>query len=311
METTTLKSIVWKLSQPLPLTTLRNMAPQVPLHLFYHTVSDKQLPYISSYQIKSIAQFEADLDALLRHYQPVDLVQITSERTSKQVFHLSFDDGLRECFEVIAPILVRKGIPATFFVNNGFVDNKTVFHRYLIAQLKQVGIIRPDEQFDFNTRHLLAQRMEDMNFNLERYLATESPYMTLNQIKQLQQMGFTIGAHSVSHPEFWKIGEEEQFQQIKQSMDWVTEHFNPQQKVFAFPFTDDGVSKALFERLHNEQVVDYTFGTAGYKPDIYTNHFQRIGLEQTRVKPALSILKFEYLYALFRQWGGYNQVKHA
>ena len=311
MEALTLKSIVWKLAQPLPINALRKVAPYAPLHLLYHTVSDRQLPYISSYQIKSTAQFEADLDNLLRHYQPVDLAEITHKRTSKRVFHLSFDDGLRECFDVIAPILLRKGIPATFFVNNGFVGNKAVFHRYLIAQLKQVGIIRPDEQFDYNTRHLLAQRMEDLNFDLERYLASESPYMSLEQIKQLQLMGFTIGAHSVTHPEFWKISEEEQFQQIKQSVGWVVEHFNPEQKVFAFPFTDDGVSHSLFERLQREQIVDYTFGTAGYKPDQFATHFQRVPIEQRHVRPALSILKFEYLYALFRQWGGYNQVKHT
>ena len=43
---------------------------------------------------------------------------------------LSFDDGLVECHQVIAPLLMTKGVPATFFLNNHFIDNRDLFFRY-------------------------------------------------------------------------------------------------------------------------------------------------------------------------------------
>ena len=98
---------------------------------FYHTVSDKKLPYILNYPYRNSAEFEKELDYFLNYFKPVALdYLLKNPKPKEKVFHLSFDDGLKECSHIIAPVLLRKGIPATFFVNPGFVDNKTLFHRY-------------------------------------------------------------------------------------------------------------------------------------------------------------------------------------
>ena len=47
-----------------------------------------------------------------------------SGKLDRRCLHLTFDDGFRELHDVVAPILLRKGIPATFFVNSAFIDNK-------------------------------------------------------------------------------------------------------------------------------------------------------------------------------------------
>jgi hypothetical protein len=39
-------------------------------------------------------------------------------------FMLSFDDGFREMHDIVAPILREKGVPAVFFLNSGFIDNR-------------------------------------------------------------------------------------------------------------------------------------------------------------------------------------------
>jgi hypothetical protein len=55
------------------------------------------------------------------------------EIIKKPLLHLSFDDGLSACYDTIAPILLRKGVPATFFLNPAFIDNKALMFRYKIS----------------------------------------------------------------------------------------------------------------------------------------------------------------------------------
>ncbi len=87
---------------------------------FYHVVSNDKLPHILNYNYRNTYQFEKELDFYLKYFKPVSLSELmTGKKLPKKVFHLSFDDGLKECAEIIAPILLRKGVPATFFVNPG------------------------------------------------------------------------------------------------------------------------------------------------------------------------------------------------
>jgi hypothetical protein len=38
-----------------------------------------------------------------------------------------------------------------------------------------------------------------LGVDCDRYLAQQRPYLTTDEVKQLQAAGFTIGAHSVTH----------------------------------------------------------------------------------------------------------------
>jgi Polysaccharide deacetylase len=48
----------------------------------------------------------------------------------KKGFLICFDDGLRQVYEIAAPILLRKGVPAALFINPAFVDNKEIFYSF-------------------------------------------------------------------------------------------------------------------------------------------------------------------------------------
>jgi peptidoglycan/xylan/chitin deacetylase (PgdA/CDA1 family) len=118
----------------MPIEWLKNNAPIDLLIPYHHLVSDEPLPYIERlYAFKNARQFETDLDYLLSHFQPVSLQEVIAHTRqgipfSKKSFLLCFDDGLRQVYEVAAPILLRKGIPAALFVNPSFVDNAELFY---------------------------------------------------------------------------------------------------------------------------------------------------------------------------------------
>ncbi len=293
---------------------------------FYHTVSNKKLPHILNYPYRSSAEFEKELDYFLTWFKPVSLDYLVKNPNPKEkVFHLSFDDGLKECAEIIAPVLIRKGVPATFFVNSGFANNQKLFHRYKASLILNGIIETPNEktlqflekhaltkknilQTEFSKSAVLDELATLLGIDFSEFLKTENPYLTTTRISALKQQGFTIGAHSENHPEFWKISEEKQFNEIANSMKWVVENFAPEIKTFAFPFTDDGVSLNLLQKLKSENICDLTFGTAGLKYDQCKTHFQRYPAEQNgnfRLN-----LKAEWAYFKLRKKVGKATVKH-
>ena len=128
-------------AQLLPFSLLSKAATGKVLAPFYHAVSDIPMPHIRHlYRVKTVAEFERDLDFLLKHYTPIDFHELPNllqhkPRSGKPPMLLSFDDGLREFYDPIAPILLRKGIPAICFLNSGFLDNKDLFFRYKASLL--------------------------------------------------------------------------------------------------------------------------------------------------------------------------------
>ena len=293
---------------------------------FYHVVSDRNLDYIKNYPYRSAKEFERELDYILKHFYPVSLEDLMAgTKPKKNIFHLSFDDGLRECSEIIAPVLLRKGIPATFFVNTGFIDNKGLFHRYkaslILNQLtknpdsqaehllKKHGITRKNLlQIKHTLTHVLEEAAELMEIDFAEYLEKNQPYLSTAELKSLHKKGFSIGGHSHDHAEFWTLKTKEQYLQVEKSMEWLEKHIQPKIKAFSFPFTDDTISEKLLKKLKKDEVCDITFGTAGLKYDTVSSHLQRVPMEQKR--DINSFLKGEFLYFKFRKMVGKATVKH-
>ncbi len=147
-----------------------------------------------------------------------------------------------------------------------------------------------------------------LGINFDEFLENEKPYLTTAQILKLNEQGFSIGAHSENHPEFWKIAEKEQLEEVKKSMNWLVEKINPEIRAFSFPFTDSGVSLNLMNLLKNENICDVTFGTAGIKYDECDHHFQRYPVEIQGDFEAN--LKAELVYFVLRKLVGKATVKH-
>jgi peptidoglycan/xylan/chitin deacetylase (PgdA/CDA1 family) len=145
--------------------------------------------------------------------------------------------------------------------------------------------------------------------NVEKWIEENNPYMTLDEIKSLHNDGFLIGAHSVDHPEFYKIPFDEQYKQIEVSMNWVNKHINPALKAFAFPYTDDGISNKLLEKAKEQNILDISLGTAGLKHDVFPTHFQRIPMEPKSLNTAHQIFKYEHFYFNLRAILGGNTVR--
>lgn len=307
-------------SKLIPFGLLKYTSQQNLILPFYHSVSNSDIPHIKNlYHTKSASAFVQDLDFLLKHYQPIDYKQFCAVAKGdlvlkKPSFLLSFDDGLKEFDEIIAPILLQKGIPAICFLNSAFVDNKDLFFRYKASLIlneinknssleSEISLFFENDKplkdnvlaVSFEQKNILDQIALSINFSFENYLKLQKPYLESAQIKKLIARGFYFGAHSVNHPEYQYISLVNQIAQTKESIDFVAQKFALDYRIFSFPFTDFNVSMRYFEALKNEKIADFTFGTAGQKKDIINTNFQRIAFENNKLS-AQQILKKELLY---------------
>lgn len=293
---------------------------------FYHVVSDHPLPHIRHlYPVPSTKKFKADLDWLGKHFTFVDLETFQKSPNPKQL-HLTFDDGLQQCHSTIAPILIKKGIPATFFLNSAFLDNKDLMYRYkaslLIDQItnpttKTLEFLNqhlPGHSFKqallnirYPNRYLLDQIAESEGFSYTSFLQQKKPYLSTEQAKQLMQAGFTLGAHSIDHPRYHLISLKEQLFQTTVSINFVRYQFGIPHPPFAFPFTDDGVSKDFFDQLQAQEPECLTFGGAGLKTEDIPNQFQRFPLEKNTYSAKKNV-KTEYLYYLIKRVTGKHKI---
>jgi peptidoglycan/xylan/chitin deacetylase (PgdA/CDA1 family) len=318
---------------------LLNITDQRSVLPFYHAISDQPLPHIDNlYRVKTVNEFESDLEFLLKHFEPVDFWQFKQIATAgrkgkKPVFLITFDDGLKEFHDIIAPILVKNGIPAVCFLNAAFIDNKDLFFKYkaslLVSHLREnehltgspaVTEWKRENSVDDVTSWLLSvkyvdrHRLNDFAFaagyNFNEYLKSVKPYLTTPQIERLIRDGFHFGAHSIDHPEYWLLPFSEQIRQTSESTDFVRKKFSLNYGLFSFPFSDYQVSDDFFKAVMSTGMVDLTFGCAGLKQDVHPFHIQRIAFEKGKL-PAKEIYKTELIYTTLQGLIGRKSWKNA
>jgi peptidoglycan/xylan/chitin deacetylase (PgdA/CDA1 family) len=338
-----LKSLLYNRFNPLPyllpLKLAINVTGQRLIPVVYHTVVNEVPIHIKHlYKPRSVKSFTDDMNFFMRFYEPIDLyrlkeIVINREKPKKSYFFVSFDDGLSEFYQYATPILTKMGIPATCFLNSAFIDNLDLSYRYKVSIL--IEEIRKHkenpnfwqkfhglkEKFGIPQGHYLAvllnldhtgipfinETARLLHVDFAEYLKDRKPYLTSDQIRELIQKGFTFGAHSVDHPNFNRLPDDEKIKQALLSAKEISERFDLSYKIFAFPFTDCGIGKTFFDVLYNRGQFDLSFGCAGIKHDSEYRNLQRIPMEEFGLS-ATRRLKTDYLYFLLKSLIGRNTI---
>lgn len=298
---------------------------------YYHVVSDQKLAHVSGlFRYRSVRQFKADVEFFLRFYTPVSLQDIIchldgTARLPKRCFLLTFDDGFREIFDVVAPILKAQGVPAVFFLTTSVVDNRQLCYQQkqslLVHALASVadsvakqkvsqlltdaGVEGPDlpsriRSITYRRRHLLDKVAPILACDFPAYAASAQPYLTSAQIKDLMRQGFAIGAHSVDHPLYSELSLEEQLFQTHESLSWLSKRFQYECEAFAFPFRDAGIPPQFFQKVFADGRLKVSFGTGGMHRHYFPRNLTRNLMEETERK-AVQILAREFGVTLLRR----------
>jgi len=307
------KRIYYRGCSLLPSGMLKKIVQPGTLFPYHHLVDDGDVLHVKHlYTYKNRKQFQEDLDHLLKHLQPVSAEAVAAavlggRSLPRNAFLLTFDDGFRQVYDTIAPILSAKGVPAIFFVNPAFLDNRVLFYRCKISLvieailqrqeqpglLKEVAGIVGEEQAESG---VLVQRIRRINnvdaglldrladpleLSYEAYLETVRPFMTGEQVKELRGKGFAVGAHSWDHPYYPLISPEEQQWQTRESVRYVCEQYAPGHALFSFPHSDEELPQSFFDSCG--KTADVFFGIQNQKKETANRVLHRWNAE----RPAL------------------------
>ena len=198
--------------------------------LAYHGVDSFSDPVVNGddLQVNPLV-FRAQMEELKQHFNVVSLGSLVvalndGGEIPERAVAMTFDDGYRNNLTVVAPILKEYGFPATFFVTTGFLDGRAVPWWYRLreavsrtdrpflslpngasAELETVGgRIRVVMEWE---RCLKTQPAVERERRLKEILLSCGgdwgwpmyPLMTREEVRQLAEMGFEIGPHTVTH----------------------------------------------------------------------------------------------------------------
>jgi len=203
----------------------RWLAPRITV-ILYHRVTDDARDNLTV----GIAQFDRQMALLREHCEPLSLAQVLSARpiprSPRPLVAVTFDDGYLDNYLHAAPILLKHGVPAAFFVATGMIGTQRRF---------------PHDEKRGNP---------------------PIPTMSWSQLKELQARGFTIGSHSVSHIDCAAAPRETVVAELHESRDQLRAKLGIADVAFAYPY--GGEHHMTPERLSDVQAAGYVGCLSAY-----------------------------------------------
>jgi len=268
----------------------------------YHLIAPEAPRHITGIlPNKTPDQFERDLVFIKQHYNVVSYPDVLTSRNGgsplpKRATMISFDDGFRECYDHVRPLLLKHELPCTFFLITDSVDNQALAYPNRTALcldaigacesdiLKDVRSALASKNIDVETsRDSIFQAVRALTIRdlavldgLEKaleidtsdYLRDQSPYMTLDQIHEMRKEGFTFGAHTKTHPQLWLVDDERLESEIADSCEAVCNLTGESAAPFAFPYRSNGLSRDSLAAIREKHPhVGLLFDTHGYVRD--------------------------------------------
>jgi peptidoglycan/xylan/chitin deacetylase (PgdA/CDA1 family) len=332
--------LVAPLARRSPLPVLRRAMPRDVVSFLWHTVADAPLPHVSPlYPIKSPPELERDLLWIARHFRVVPYEAVREARAGGRPLPpraalLTFDDGMRGCLEAARPLLLKHGLPCTFFVTSEFLDNRRLFYRHktalaihaarrlpaadLAAALAPVagapltGAPAPLAAFERWMLGLGADRegaidaaCAALGVDPAAFLRDERPYLTSDEVRALAADGFTVGGHGRTHVRLGTLGSRAAIEAEIAESCRVAMHLSGRGHApFAFPFHGADVDRALLAAILDAHPdVGTLFDTNGVRRDRpFVVH--RIGVDTPPRPGEPTSLPREVREAYRREFGG-------
>ncbi|HJT97496.1 MAG TPA: polysaccharide deacetylase family protein [Rhodanobacteraceae bacterium] len=247
--------------------------------------------------------FDEQLAFLKRHCDVITPDQIDDARRDRRGVHVlvTFDDGYRDNYELAFRALRRHGVPATFFIATGFVDNPRLPWWDEISAIvgsTSLDVLRLEPWFpeplpigEPAARHAARRALlaaykrlpgTDAAAMLDRLRETagvdarglaDTLWMTWDMLREMAGNGMTIGGHTVNHVILSRVPEEEQWQEISGCARRLEAELGTSMRYFAYPVgkrtSFDAATVACLERIGVRYAFTYYGGFAGADANPY------------------------------------------
>lgn len=235
--------------------------------LTFHRVNDEADPFFPSL---SPGVFAARVRHLAEHYLVLPLEDLVERQRRGKVparaVALTFDDGYHDTLTHAAPILARHGLPATVFLATGYISaSEMPWYDRLAHAIKT----SPKDGADLGTGPRLALggralRLQALEVAL-RYMkgladaerrravdrlvdqldppagdAQKRLMLTWDEAQALLGLGFSVGAHTVTHPILSRLDSDQTWAEIDGSRAAIERNLGIRVRSFAYPNGAEG-----------------------------------------------------------------------
>jgi peptidoglycan/xylan/chitin deacetylase (PgdA/CDA1 family) len=232
------------------------------LILTYHRVNDELDPFFGAVPTEIFEQHMAYVARTHLVLTVEELVErMHRRRLPRNAVAITFDDGYRDTLTHAAPILARYGLPATVFLATGFTGTGEIpwFHRLGMAfkltkapsfrapvgeTLSLVGQAERMQAMERTLGHFKRLPEEalrrELDVLLQTFGVTDQPdvknlMLTWDDVHALTGLGFSIGAHTVSHPILSRVSAERAREEIHGSRRMIESACGSRPRAFAYP----------------------------------------------------------------------------
>lgn len=236
--------------------------------LSYHSIRDEPEhgEWISPGITHSTRIFSRHMEIMASQFHPVSIDEVISflggsAPLPRYAVVVTFDDGFFDNVEVALPILTRLGIPAVFYLTAGLIGTREapwysrLWRAFKITKrnrwkphgegdgldisnlaLRDVALRRAYEQ----CAPLVGEAQKGAVMDIEQELGMDSGLpnhpvmMSWDQVKLLARNGYSVGSHTLSHPNLAFVQDGEQLrdelviskQRIEQCLATPVKHFS-------------------------------------------------------------------------------------
>jgi len=253
--------------------------------LIYHRVIAEPDPLILDEVCAS--EFDWHMTVLGRWFKVLPLTEAVARlhdgTLPARAACVTFDDGYADNASAALPILLRHGIPATFFLATAFINGGRMWNDTVIETVRRTpgdtldaraaGLDRLDiSTIDLRRRALdrlltglkylpMEERQRRVN-EMSAAMKQELPaglMMTTEQVRELHKSGMEIGAHTVNHPILAKLELDRARNEIRESKTWLESVTGSTVSLFAYP---NGKPTRDYCREHVDLVKELGFRAA-------------------------------------------------
>jgi peptidoglycan/xylan/chitin deacetylase (PgdA/CDA1 family) len=209
-----------------------------------------------------LPEYERQLRYLKRQFEVVPLgllveAMLAGERKLSRLAAVTFDDGLRSNVEVMYPLLRKLGVPATFFVCPGLIDEGrwlwNVEARQRLASMPRpiadelcreaqgpCGIdsfVEWMKSLDLGARTRLESRIREASpgFAPTQAQREEGDLAGWDELRALDPAVVTIGSHTVTHPILSQSSPDELEFEVGESRRAIEARLGRAADLFAYP----------------------------------------------------------------------------
>lgn len=252
--------------------------------LLYHRILPELDPILRAGFHAGI--FGRQLDILKRFYRVLPLSEALERlelgRLPGRSVCITFDDGYADNCTVALPMLVERGLHATFFITTGYLDGGIMWNDIVHQCVRQAGSLKPFkpylpdgersamaltkpeviEAMQQRLKHEEPGKRQGMAEELAESLGTKIPtdlMMSSEQVRILADAGMEIGAHTLTHPILSRISSDHAWREISDSKRVLEEILGRGVNLFAYP---NGVPEEDFSEKHIQMVRNAGFSAA-------------------------------------------------